>query len=241
MKKSTKYREQPVNVLPTLSTTQIPYAFHSDSTAESSDILACVQNFACSIWSCLAGFFSWIGSLFGPAPRNNPELIANPFKHIAADLEVWKDPKGPMTQLLDEVRKCSKDTTVTFEFDFTVMEKKSSDSSEAHFLLFFYKDWRLTQDISALSDPVKLKAFTADLIEKRLQSGELILKSGKAYIDLDREDTVSLTLRAILATPIDAGYSYGNGIRATCKQICISQMFKKGLPAEESKPYLYNS
>ncbi len=106
----------------------IPYAFHSDSTAESSGILSCVQNFACSIWSCVSDFFGRVANLFSSA-RDNPELLANPLKQIDADLAIWKDSKGPMTKLVNEVRKGSQDAVVKLSFHFTAFKKESSYSS----------------------------------------------------------------------------------------------------------------
>ncbi len=216
-----KYAETPAATKPAVDT------IDAGAKGSSEGVLACLQSLACSVWSCFTGLFTWIRSFFGPGARDNAELLANPLKHIAVGLKAWQDPTGPMTQLLDEVRRCSTETTVEFTFYFHAWDELAESFFDTNFPPYSY-------DISKLNDSAALKKFTDQFIGQLLRDGiEAVLKYQKLYIDLDREDMVEVELTVKLATPVVES----PGSKRKIDRIRISQTFDKDTP--DSKPTLY--
>lgn len=232
-----KQAQKPAATKPTVDT------IDTGKEESASGILCCLQSLAYSFWSCVAGFFSWIGSFFGPAPRdkpelladplkgpaprNKPELLANPLKHITVGLEAWKDPKGPMTQLLDDLRAHAKDQTIEFSFHFSIEKAMDGHNCES---IFNMQYGPIARTIDNLDDPNELAKFTQELIGLGLQEVTSLLQGQKLYLDLDSDERAWLELSARLTTPVPHPPSRFLTSQQKFREVEIQQSFEKERP-----------
>ncbi len=93
-----KYAETPAATKPAVDT------IDAGAKGSSEGVLACLQSLACSVWSCLAGFFTWAISFVYNPP--NPELLKDPLKQID-QVFFWSLHNGPIKTMIEEMRKAN--------------------------------------------------------------------------------------------------------------------------------------
>jgi hypothetical protein len=203
----------------------------SISGDESSGIFSCLESLAYSVWSCMAGFFRWIGSMFGSNARNNPELLKEPLKQIAPSLEAWKNPDGPIKLLCDKVHSHEKlDQFVKFSARFQASEEQieADGTFTVDFCNLFSNKKEapcISLQRSSMNEPAVRKIVVDDLIVPFLNYVESQLKARQLYVDLDgRNDDAHIEITASFAACTTTPEAHD---AAPC-DIVLGQDFEKG-------------